>query len=248
MTTVEAQETDTILEMLDRDGYVVIENVGSTEKTEELLTRLGGIIPQYDGQKSHEIRVTAGFEGMLHSKTSKEIFVHTEAPGWDPVPKYLALYCHAQARCGGGHTTICDGREFLADLNDRERELMCDVEIDFPGAYGKQGKDGEAKWTVRKSMVSQDEQGREVIRFSYTHLTFADYTPDLGRDVPVDSLPLGEEGKALAEHGNKFFEDKHLPVLIPEHGLLIWDNRRMFHGRSSYTDARRHLTRFFIDG
>ncbi|BBB01899.1 hypothetical protein RVR_9528 [Actinacidiphila reveromycinica] len=220
--------------------------MGSREDAEGLLGRLGRILPQYDGRTSHEIEATPGFEGLLHSKSSREIYVHTEAPGWDPVPQYLALYCHAQARCGGGHTTICDGRKFLADLGDRERALMFDVELEFPGAYGKQGKDGEAEWTVRTPMVSRDASGSEVIRFSYTHLTFGDYTPDLGREVSVDRLPLGREGIDLAAHGTRFFTDNHLPVLIPDHALLIWDNRRMFHGRSAYTDRRRHLTRFFV--
>jgi hypothetical protein len=246
LTTSDVRDINELRSVLDRDGYIVIENVGSTENAEKLLSGLGSILPQYDGRKSHEIVVTPGFEDLLHSKTSREIYVHTEAPGWDPVPQYLALYCHAQARCGGGHTTICDGRKFLADLSDRERELMYDVETDFPGAYGTQGKDGEAEWTVHKPMVSRDVDGTEVIRFSYTHLTFGDYTPDLGRDVFVDRLPLGEEGIALAEHGTRFFNDNHLPVLVPDHALLIWDNRRMFHGRSSYTDQRRHLTRFFV--
>jgi alpha-ketoglutarate-dependent taurine dioxygenase len=35
-------------------------------------------------------------------------------------------------------------------------------------------------------------------------------------------------------------------VLIPENHVLIWDNQRMVHARSAYTDKRRHLTRYWI--
>ncbi|WP_018542455.1 TauD/TfdA family dioxygenase [Streptomyces sp. MspMP-M5] len=35
-------------------------------------------------------------------------------------------------------------------------------------------------------------------------------------------------------------------VLIPEDALLIWDNHRMFHARTGFSDTRRRLTHYWI--
>ena len=228
---------------VSQHGYVLIDHVAEVHDAEEILQRLGEIVPQYDGRKSHEIRATPGYEGMIHSKTMSDIYVHTEAPGWDPVPRYLALYSHAQARCGGGHTTLCDGLRLLEDLSEDEKRLVYKTKIDFPGPYGQARKPA---WTIRESIASQTSDGDLILRFSYTHLTFGDYTPPAGKQVASEALPLGKAGVALASHATRFFEENHLPILIPDKGLLIWDNWRMLHGRSAYTDKRRHLTRYFV--
>jgi Taurine catabolism dioxygenase TauD, TfdA family len=228
---------------LGAHGFLLLEQVGGVDAAMELLSTLGTIVPQYDGQLAHEIRPTKDYENLVHSKTTREIFVHTEAPGWDPVPKYLALYCHRQARCGGGQTTLCDGRQFLRLLDDRERDLVYHRELAFPGAYGRTGG---AEWTTVATMVSRGVDGAEIIRFSYTHLMFGDYTPPADLVAPLDRLPLGPEGVALARRGSEIFRRHCLALLIPDNGMLIWDNHRMLHARASYIDHERHLTRFFV--
>ena len=46
--------------------------------------------------------------------------------------------------------------------------------------------------------------------------------------------------------GEAYFVEHNIPVLIPDGCMLIWDNWRMIHARSRYTDPARHLTRYWL--
>jgi hypothetical protein len=160
---------------------------------------------------------------------------HTEAPGWHPSPAYLALFCHRQARCGGGHTDLLDVRKLVGALDADELALMSDAELHFPGPDGG----------FRGAMLSTDAAGDTVARFSYNLLTTSDYDPTLDADVDHCRLPLGEPGHRLAHRVSDLFRELRTNVLIPDGSLLIWDNQRMLHARSEYSDRSRHLTRFW---
>src|SRR6476646_12085025 len=80
---------------LDQWGYVVVDDVESLTAAEELVRSVGELIPQYNGPLTHEV------------------LARTEAPGRHPSPAYLALFCHRQARRGGGHTDLLDARKLV---------------------------------------------------------------------------------------------------------------------------------------
>ncbi|ADI04934.1 branched-chain-amino-acid transaminase [Streptomyces bingchenggensis BCW-1] len=86
----------------------------------ELLQDLGRFVPQYGGTVEHEVVYRPGNDGRAYSQSRNAIRPHTEAPGWHPSPRHLALYCHRQARCGGGHTDLLDWKllEKLLDADD----------------------------------------------------------------------------------------------------------------------------------
>jgi hypothetical protein len=60
--------------------------------------------------------------------------------------------------------------------------------------------------------------------------------------VSNNSSPLAR----FAVLGEAYFIEHNTPVLIPEGCMLIWDNWRMIHARSRYTDPARHLTRYWL--
>ncbi|MDU6749943.1 MAG: hypothetical protein E6447_20000, partial [Bradyrhizobium sp.] len=62
------------------------------------LRRLGTIVPQYDGRVSFDVTYRPGYDDAPYSQSMNALGAHTEAPGFMPLPKYLALYCHRQAR------------------------------------------------------------------------------------------------------------------------------------------------------
>ncbi|WP_123025992.1 TauD/TfdA family dioxygenase [Mycolicibacterium stellerae] len=220
---------------LDRWGYVVVPDVGNLAAAEELVRSVGDLIPQYNGHLVHEVTYRPGNDHKAYSQSANTILAHTEAPGWHPSPAYLALFCHRQARCGGGHTDLLDVRKLVGALDADEIGLMTDAELDFPGPNGG----------VRSTMLSTDAAGDTVARFSYNLLTTSDYDPALDADVEHSGLPLGEPGRRLARRVSDLFRDLRTSVLIPDGALLIWDNQRMLHARSEYADRSRHLTRFF---
>jgi hypothetical protein len=220
---------------LDQWGYVVVHDVGNLAAAEEIVRSVGELIPQYNGRLTHDVTYRPGNDHKSYSQSANTILAHTEAPGWHPTPAYLALFCHRQARCGGGHTDLLDVRKLAGALDADEMALMTGADLHFPGPDGG----------IRSAMLQTDFTGRAVTRFSYNLLTTADYDPTLGADVNPSKLPLGEAGRRLAHRVSDLFRELRTSVLIPDGALLIWDNQRMLHARSDYADRSRHLTRFW---
>ncbi|GAA1566338.1 hypothetical protein GCM10009827_105010 [Dactylosporangium maewongense] len=228
---------------LAADGFAVLGPVDGVEHATALLGRLGVLVGQYDGNLTHEVTYRPGNEGRAYSQSVNTIRAHTEAPGWRPSPKYLALYCHRQARCGGGDTDLLDVETLLPRLTDAERTLLTGAELDFPGPAHATGGAGP----VRGPMLSGRASEPRVLRFSYNLLTTGEYDPPLDSRPGPARLPLGAAGAVLAARVSELFAEHRLSVLIPEHAVLVWDNRRMLHARSRYTDTQRHLTHFFLN-
>jgi Taurine catabolism dioxygenase TauD, TfdA family len=212
-----------------------VQDVGDLAAAEERVRSVGELIPQYTGNLTHEVTYRPGNDDRAYSQSANTILAHTEAPGWHPSPAYLALFCHRQARCGGGHTDLLDVRKLIGALTGDELALMTDADLYFPGPNGG----------VASPMLSTDAEGNTVARFSYNLLTTSDYDPTLGDDVDHWKLPLGEAGRRLAHRVSDLFRELRTSVLIPDGALLIWDNQRMLHARSEYADRSRHLTRFW---
>jgi hypothetical protein len=220
---------------LDQWGYVVVPDVANLAAAEQIVRSVGDLIPQYQGNLTHEVTYRPGNDHRAYSQSANTILAHTEAPGWHPSPEYLALFCHRQARCGGGHTDLLDVRRLVSALDADELSLMAEADLHFPGPDGG----------VHTTMLSTDAAGDTVARFSYNLLTTSDYDPALEADVDHSRLPLGEAGRNLAHRVSELFGELRTSVLIPDGALLIWDNQRMLHARSEYADRARHLTRFW---
>ncbi|MDV7353548.1 TauD/TfdA family dioxygenase [Rhodococcus oxybenzonivorans] len=222
---------------LEEDGYVLVRDVADRADAAEVVRSLGNLVPQYNGHLTHDVTYRPGNDHRAYSQSANTILAHTEAPGWDPSPAYLALFCHRQAHCGGGHTDLLDVRHLVEALEPAELALMTDAELVFPGPDGG----------VQTTMLGSDATGRTVLRFSYNLLTAADYDPHRDADIDDSLLPLGQAGRRLAHRVSDLFHTLRTRVLIPENALLIWDNQRMLHARSEYADRTRHLTRFWAD-
>lgn len=50
----------------------------------------------------------------------------------------------------------------------------------------------------------------------------------------------------MRERVVKFFEEEHVAIDIEPNALLIWNNHRVLHSRTGYTDMRRHLRRVWL--
>ncbi|WP_431981517.1 TauD/TfdA family dioxygenase [Streptomyces qinglanensis] len=238
MTTVLGVD---LAELRDQ-GYTVVDGVRTDDAAARMLGELGDLMPQYDGMLRYQVKAAPGFEGKRYSKSTNTILVHTEAPGWSPPPGYLALHCRVQATCGSGHTELADAYRFVAELPEAEREVMRGRLVDWVG----HNTAGTGSAGVRKPAVELSDGGREIVRFSYNLLTAGHYDPPVDADVAPEDLPLGALGIELAQRAEEFFRTQKVSILIPQDSVLIWDNQRMLHARSSYTDTRRHLTRYWI--
>ncbi|QIB47727.1 TauD/TfdA family dioxygenase [Streptomyces aureoverticillatus] len=228
--------------VLEADGYAVVDRLAGQRQAIELMQDIGRFVPQYTGTVEHEVVYRPGNDDRAYSQSRNTIRAHTEAPGWDPSPRHLALYCHRQARCGGGHTDLLDLKVLEKLIGPAEHTLLTGPLLAFPGPGG--GARTGAPVTV--PMLYEEDDGRPVLRFSYNLLTAADYDAALDAAPAPEHLPLGQAGADLARHVGELFDQYRTQILIPDGHLLVWDNQRMLHARSEYRDEGRHLTRYWI--
>jgi alpha-ketoglutarate-dependent taurine dioxygenase len=232
-------------EELATQGWTVLTPEEFAHDVEGVLQGFGPIIPQFNGQTAFAITRKPGYEDLPYSQSMNGIGPHTEAPVYGPPPRYLALHCLRQATCGGGHTGLVDGIEFLQSLqaSDPElREWLHDTPVEFV-ATAKPGEPDQRR--VMEYILTPTEAG-DIFRFSYNQFHYGDVNPSkqaLEQSQVADSdAPLAR----FARLGEAYFIEHNTPVLIPDGCMLIWDNWRMIHARSRYNDPGRHLTRYWL--
>ena len=232
---------DRARELLAQQGWVVVPQHLLKDGPRVLLGHFGHIVPQYNGQETWEVMVKPGFETVPYSQSSNGIGAHTEVPVGDPPPKYLALHCHRQARCGGGYTMLADGVRFCELHGGVERYSAREVEFIATPTPGS-----ELRRTLRVPMLSR--KGNSVIfRFSYNQFRYGDVNPSEDAIIAPDTaLNRDPELVKLTDLAELFFEDEGVALLVPEGAMLIWDNHRMMHSRTQFEDKSRHLTRYWL--
>ncbi|MCX5192551.1 TauD/TfdA family dioxygenase [Streptomyces sp. NBC_00249] len=229
-----------IVRDLTVQGYALTQGPLNPQEAAALAGTLGTLVPQSTGELTYDIMAHPGFEKVRDTRSAHTLRPHTEAPGQNPPPRYLALHCRVQATCGGGQTMLADAHAFVAGLSDQDRHLVHESELYWPSYV--EDADVKGLW---KPLVERTEHGT-INRLSCTLLRTGGYSEDLDEQAGPHEPPLGAEGVALAQQALDFFQDNKVSVLIPEDAMLIWDNHRMFHSRSAFTDTRRRLTRYWI--
>ncbi|MFJ9566874.1 TauD/TfdA family dioxygenase [Streptomyces fuscichromogenes] len=216
-------------EMLDRNGYVYMDDVPEGFGHVEFFEAFGELLPQYAGEQIWSVKAEARFEDMYHSLNTRPLMPHTECyefPG--AAPRYLGLWCLVPAEDGGGQTTLADFRPFLDELTPDEFRLLTQKQYEFISADGVRSMD--LGRTAVHPMYEERADAPPILRFSYNCVEHQD-----------DPFLLD-----IRERMVKFFEQNHVAVDIQRNALLLWNNHRMLHARTGYTDARRHLRRVWI--
>ncbi|WP_280715618.1 TauD/TfdA family dioxygenase [Kitasatospora sp. MAP5-34] len=240
VVTLVNDTTSEIVSDLTSRGFALTQGPLTQQEAADLVGRLGTVVPQTTGALAYDIMAHPGFEKVRDTRSAHTLRPHTEAPGQNPPPRYLALHCRVQATCGGGQTMLADARDFVAGLSSSNERLVREAELYWPSYV--EDSDVEGLW---KPLVEQTEHGT-INRLSCTLLQTGGYSEDLDEPAGPQNPPLGAEGVELAQQALDFFQENRVSVLIPEDAMLIWDNHRMFHARSSFTDTRRRLTRYWI--
>ncbi|TKC87765.1 branched-chain amino acid aminotransferase [Trinickia terrae] len=238
-----APQLDAARDELHRQGWTVLLPQALEPGVRATLAQFGAIVPQYNGQDTWEVKAKPGFEKVPYSQSRNGIGPHTEVPVGAPPPRYLALHCHRQARCGQGHTRLADGVAFCSSLDPELQRFVRETPVTFaatlaPGATPRQ--------TLTVPIMGSDG-GRPVFRFSYNQFLYGDVNPS---EAALDDASARPDANAplvrLATLAAAYFESHAVPVLIPDGHLLIWDNHRLIHSRSAFSDPERHLTRYWL--
>lgn len=215
--------------LLDANGYAYVDQVPEGVDYVALLEGVGPLMPQYDGELIWSIQALERFDDLYHSLNTKPLLPHTECYEFPGIPpKYLALWCLTPAEDGGGQTTLTDMYSFLNTLDPAEREHLASHTYQFSSSSGVQ--DMELGRIADHPFVERRPGRPPIIRFSRNN---------------VD--PAGDETlPAVLDRAVEYFDAEHVAVDFEPNALLVWDNHRMTHSRTGYTDRRRHLRRVWL--
>lgn len=222
---------------LDEHGFAVVEQAGGLIGAVNLACDLGTVIPQYDGNVTHEVRVRPSVDATRQQALDPATG-RTHAPGWELTPTWVALFCHRQAQ-SGGQIDLVDIEHVLPRLTSAQRDVLREP-MWFPASPATRDRG------VRAPMLTRDRHGRRVLRFSHNLLTTGRYDTGSALEAGTPRLPLGEAGADLARTVHELTPQVRSRITLAEGALLVWDNQRMMHARSGCADVSMHLTRFFI--
>jgi alpha-ketoglutarate-dependent taurine dioxygenase len=214
---------------MDSDGYAYVTGVPDSFNHAGFAAEFGDLMSQYDGRLVWDLMPEPGMDDVYHSRNIRALVPHTEAyeyPGTPP--RYLGLWCVQPAEGDGGETTLADGYAWLSTLTPDEREQMYERRYEWHSSAGldRSGIGLSASHPVLERHAS----GRIILRYSANNVSS-------GGDPFLDDL---------LRRGGLFFDACHVAVRIDRNCLLIWDNWRMMHSRTSFTDRRRHLRRVLV--
>jgi alpha-ketoglutarate-dependent taurine dioxygenase len=225
---------------LAQRGWTVLSDIVTDDAAATALAEFGDLIPQYDGELRNQVVAEKGNAKRRYSRSTNAIPFHTEVPCRASVPRYLALHCRRQAACGGGHTDLLDMRPFLAGLDPGLRAVAYQHGVFWIDRNAGPGlPEG-----VRRPMVERTADAREIVRVRYLLLSTGKYAPPLASLAAEE--PFGPAREALLQAFDRFQAAHEVPVLLPEHSILLWDNWRLAHARRAYEDPERHLTRYWL--
>lgn len=216
-----------IQRLLDKNGYAYVGGVPEKFDHVEFLRRLGPLMPQYDGELIWSIKAQKRFDDLYHSLNTKPLLPHTECyefPGTPP--KYLALWCLVPTT-EGGQTTLADMYGFVDTLTQEERTRLAEGRYQFCSSSGVQ--DMELGRVAEHPFIERRPDRPTIIRFSRNNVRAED-----------DLMPR------ILDQAVEYFDREHVAITFEPRAFLVWDNHRMVHSRTGYTDRRRHLRRVWL--
>jgi hypothetical protein len=184
----------------------------------------------WDVQDQQSVRVS-------HSTSSRAAGYHTDAGYLRTPPLFFMLYEMRAAACGGGESLIRDGRVVLDQLagTDEGRAaievLRAPLPRRVPGRFHPVAfvADNGFQYSPVIADLPLWRWARKNIRIGL------EADPD--RATPEVRKALGAVDAILRDG------DHELRPGLPTDSLIIVDNHITFHGRTAFTDQRRHLLR-----
>lgn len=227
-------QSDTVLlaahaRLLEENGYVHATCVPEGFDHEAFLSRFGAFRPGPSGAAVEDVVPETGMDDVYYGGNRMALLPHTE--GYEVAglpPRLLALWCVVPPTGRGGETTLFDTRPVLEKLPPEDRAYMEGRAVRWHASAGLQrlgiGEETEAP-------MLQQSGHDTVLRFSLNNVV-----------IPDDAAPAVALQKLLQRE----FDRAHVAVRYRERDLLLWDNWRVLHSRTGFSDTARHLRRVQI--
>ncbi|MEK7620639.1 MAG: TauD/TfdA family dioxygenase [Patescibacteria group bacterium] len=215
--------------LLTATGILFIPNVAESFDYHGFARLFGPIVPQYGGAMEWVVAPDPKFDDHYHSLNTRPLNPHTEFYEAEGIPpRYLMLWCVTPCEEGAGLTTLCDGYAFVQSLSDAEAAYLAQHECEFVSSSGVQVSG--LGLTARHPVVERRAGEPMIVRVSFNCMQYQQ-----------DSVMV-----SLMDRFRAFFEAHHQSTGWSQGAILLWDNWRILHSRTAFTDRRRELCRLFL--
>ena len=210
------------LSRVARFGLVLLTGAGDDPGAVERAVARFGFLRETNYGRLFDVRVEA--EPSNFAFTERALDLHADNPYRDPVPTLQLLHAIKADDAGGGETLFVDGFAHAQALR-RERPLAFDLLASEPVRFTFREASG-AQWSARYPVLETDgEGGLRAVRVNHRSL---DLEPrdaeqqDAWYDAYLDLYRrLHAPGTAFARR-------------LQPGELVVFDNRRLLHGRRAY--------------
>jgi alpha-ketoglutarate-dependent taurine dioxygenase len=234
-----------IRKYVDEHGFIVLQNTqidGDKDSEKSFLVNLssaiGTLIPHNPNKKDFvwEIESKPSTSSLkTFSEHNQHAPLHTDSQYRESPEKLIALMTLRQAKCGGGYTEIADFKEIMQDL---QHSALGSKIIDFfrsenfpvaiPSIFQAN--------SMPKYVMSKIIQESPLIRYRYDTLKAGLFLMEDNQfDVFHEKIDLFNDFIQLSHH--------RICLLLEPQEIILIDNHRFLHGRSSFTDMNRLLLR-----
>jgi gamma-butyrobetaine dioxygenase len=218
-------------------GYLILSNVPCVEGTVMSVARTFGFARETNFGLMWDVVSKPPAEANDLSYTDAALDPHTDNPYREPVPGIQLLHCMVN-RSNGGHSTLVDG---LAVANEIRATAPDSFEALRTTKIRFRFIDKDTELVTHRPIIEADENG------VFTAIHFSPRL-DVGPRRPPAQLDRFFAARALINDLLKSprFERQ---FLLQEGELMMFDNRRLLHGRTGYDAASgpRHLQGCYID-
>jgi gamma-butyrobetaine dioxygenase len=224
-----------LLENLHRFGFVRVDGVpDEAEGMQTLMARIGPLRRTNWGGVADVKSVANAYDLTM---TQRGLEPHTDNPYRDPIPGFVWLHCLANA-AGGGDNTLVDGFSAAQRLREEDPEAFACLTRVTPGfCY----HDETTRLESEGPLIELDGQDHLMrVRFS-------------NRTERVSARPGAELRRYYAAR-QAFYrlitsEDLTLNIKLEAGQMLIMDNYRLLHGRTSFhlENGVRHMRQGYVD-
>ena len=171
--------------------------------------------------------------------------MHTDSSFYPMPEEQFILYVVRAARCDGGHSLLIDGEDIYQTLQQtaagrKAYDVLRNTELPFrvPSIYA--AGDDRIEYFLAKVFGDPTRDGdRFTLRWRHDAIVKGlAARPDLSTPEVLEAVALMHE---VAEFQAPRFKEQ-----LPDDTLMLTDNHRMLHGRTTYEDEQRHLIRIRI--
>lgn len=221
-----------VLKLLESQGAVIVRGWGSNPEadTETLISRFEAagvkVRPTHFG-RIEDLRTdnTTGQNTDQLGYTNAATELHSDQPFLEEPPRFQLLQSIRTAT-QGGESLLANGRqlaEYIKATSRQDYEILTQVPVVF------NRKQANFEKRLESPLLTQEPDGRVLIRLSYFTLAPFDYSFDQTRDIYRAYRRLTALARSSA------FQYK---FLLTPGDFVIYDNRRMLHGRTAFSGPR----------